>query len=377
MRDWNEVLSHNITEASQLKEVMGLTDEQEAQLAAIADRYPLLIPLYYLGLIDWEHADTDPIRRLCIPSLEETDMSGSFDTSGEESNTKLKGLQHKYRQTALILSTSRCAMYCRHCFRKRLVGKEEQEEAASSFADIDAQFEYVKAHPEINNILISGGDAFVNSNQIIEYYLKKFSTLDSLQFIRFGTRVPVVFPMRIYEDEDLLDILEEYNEKKQIVIVTHFNHSREITRESRKAISELLAAGLVVRDQTVFLHGVNDDATALGDLLNDLTGMGVMPYSVFQCRPVTGVKAQFQVPFLKAVDIIDEAKSMVSGPAKGFRYAMSHPRGKIEILGKVAEDEVLFKFHQNKYPEDCAKIFTVKVGPNDAWLNDDLTEGEA
>ena len=165
-------------------------------------------------------------------------------------------------------------------------------------------------------------------------------------------------------------------QKKQIVVITHFNHSNEITPESTRAVKELMKRGVVVRNQTVFLRGVNDNAEALGNLLNDLTGIGIMPYYVFQCRPVTGVKAQFQVPFMRGIPIIDEAKSMMSGPAKGFRYAMSHPRGKIEILGKVSEDEVLFKFHQNKYPEDSARIFTVKMGENDAWLSDDLTHGE-
>ena len=375
MSNWQETLAGNITEAGELKDIMNLNDEDAAKLTAIADRYPLLIPKYYLGLINWDDPD-DPIKRLCIPSLEETDMSGSFDTSGEESNTKLKGLQHKYGQTALILSTSKCAMYCRFCFRKRLVGQEAEAESTGSFADVDAQYEYVKAHPEINNILISGGDSYINGNDMIEYYLKKFTTVDSLKFIRFGTRVPVVFPMRIYEDPNLLDILEEYGQKKQIVVITHFNHSNEITPESTRAVKELMKRGVVVRNQTVFLRGVNDDPEALGNLLNDLTGIGIMPYYVFQCRPVTGVKAQFQVPFMRGIPIIDEAKSMMSGPAKGFRYAMSHPRGKIEILGKVSEDEVLFKFHQNKYPEDSARIFTVKMGENDAWLSDDLTHGE-
>ena len=372
MSDWKETLAQNVTEAYQLRDLMKLTPEQEAKMAAIVDRFPLLVPQYYLDLIDWDNVEHDPIRKLCIPSIDDVDMSGSFDTSGEESNTKLKGLQHKYHQTAMILSTSKCAMYCRFCFRKRLVGQAAQEEASSGFADIDAQFEYVKAHPEISNVLISGGDSFINNNDIIEYYLEKFSSLDQIDFIRFGTRVPVVFPMRIYEDQELLDILEKYNKIKQIFIITHFNHPTELTPEAKKAIQCLRERGLIIRNQTVLLRGVNDDGKILGQLLKELTACGIIPYYVFQCRPVVGVKAQFQVPILKGCDIIEEARAMQNGQGKSFRYAMSHPRGKLEFIGKVSDDEVVMKFHQAKYDEELGKIFTVKLSEDQAWLDDDL-----
>ena len=158
---------------------MGLSADEEASLQSILDVYPMAIPQYYLSLIDWQNPN-DPIKRMCIPSLTETDMSGDFDTSGEADNTVITGLQHKYRETALILSTNRCAMYCRHCFRKRLVGSNE-DEIAQNF---DAMLEYIKAHPEITNILVSGGDSLWLSNSTLEQSLRELSALPQLDFRR-------------------------------------------------------------------------------------------------------------------------------------------------------------------------------------------------
>ena len=184
----------------------------------------------------------------------------------------------------------------------------------------------------------------------------------------------VVSPMRIYDDPELLDILERYNKKKQIIIVTHFNHSRELTPEAKKAIECLRMRGLVIRNQTVLLRGVNDDGKIMGQLLKDLTAVGILPYYVFQCRPVVGVKAQFQVPILKGCDIIEEARAMQNGQGKSFRYAMSHPLGKMEFIGKVSDDEVVMKIHQAKYDKDLGRIFTVKLTEDQAWLDDDLNK---
>ena len=230
--------------------------------------------------------------------------------------------------------------------------------------------EYVRQHPLINNILISGGDSFLNSNEIIRRYLDVFTEIPSLQFIRFGTRTPVSFPQRITEDEgELLSILREYSRKKQIIIVTQFNHPREITPESRKAVDELRAAGCTIRNQTVLLKGVNDEPAVLALLMNKLVSIGVAPYYVFQCRPVEGVQNQFQVPILRGSRIVDLAKAGMSGPAKAFRYAMSHPTGKIEILGQYG-DRMLFKYHQAKYDKDQARIFTRAVSDTECWFDD-------
>lgn len=290
--NWKEEVRTNITKASELREYMDLTDSQVEHLDRILSQFPMTVTRYYLSLINWDNPFTDPVFRMCIPSIEETDLSGDFDTSGEADNTVISGLQHKYSQTALILSTHRCAMYCRHCFRKRLVGISDDETADN----IEEMASYVSQHNEISNILISGGDAFLNSNQVIRRYLEQFSSIPHLDLIRFGTRTPVVLPMRIYDDPELLALLKTYTQKKQIYVVTQFNHPNEITHEARKAIKALLDSGIVVKNQTVLLKGVNDNSQTLGLLLKDLTRCGVIPYYIFQCRPVSGVKNQFQLP---------------------------------------------------------------------------------
>ena len=362
---WQEELTHNITTAGEIKNYLRLTDEETEKISKIIERFPMSVTRYYLSLINPEDKN-DPIRRMCIPNAQETNMDGVFDTSGECENTKAEGLQHKYAQTALVLSTNVCAMYCRHCFRKRLVGLSDGETVKM----FDNVCEYISDNERINNVLVSGGDAFLNSNKMIEYYLDRLTQIDHLSMIRFGTRTPVVFPQRISGDPVLLEILEKYNQKKQICIVTHFNHPTELTEQAHDAISKLQKIGIPISNQTVLLKGVNDDEQTLANLMNKLVSFGIMPYYLFQCRPVSGVKAQFQVPFSRACGIVDRAKSMMNGHAKRFRYAMSHVTGKIEILGMTSADEALFKYHQSKEPKNNARIFKKKITADQCWLDD-------
>lgn len=362
--DWRKELKENVTTVKELKHVLPLNMEPEDtnKMEKIIKSYPMSIPKYYLSLID-ETNDNDPIKKLCIPSIKETDLSGSFDTSGELDNTVVVGLQHKYKQTALVLSTNKCAMYCRHCFRKRLVGVSDKE-VSNHFGEI---ITYIKEHDEISNVLLSGGDAFLNNNQKIESYLRALSEIEHLDLIRFGTRTPVVFPMRIYEDEELLNILKEYSKKKKIYLITHFNHPKELTSEAKRAINSLITAGVIVKNQTVLLKGINDNSDTMAKLLKDLTRFGVIPYYIFQCRPVSGVKNQFQVPLKKAYQIIQETKAKLNGQGKCFRYVLSNETGKIEILGNM-EDKMIFKYHQAKYEKDQGRLFTLNISENQCWI---------
>lgn len=362
--NWKESLRTNVTNAIELREYMNLTDSQIERLDQILNQFPMTVTRYYLSLINWKDPAHDPVFRMCIPSIGETDLSGAFDTSGEADNTILPGLQHKYMQTALILSTHRCAMYCRHCFRKRLVGISDDETASN----VEEMAAYVAAHNEISNILISGGDAFCNSNQVIKRYLELFGAIPHLDLIRFGTRTPVVLPMRIYDDPELLDLLKTHTQNKQIYVVTQFNHPNECTNEARKAIKALLDSGVIVKNQTVLLKGVNDDSLILGTLLKELTRCGVIPYYIFQCRPVSGVKNQFQVPLDRGYAIVEGAKNMQNGQGKCIRYALSHVTGKIEILGPLPDGQMLFKYHQAKYEKDSGRIFARAMKPGQAWL---------
>ena len=381
---WKEQLQENITTAAQLRGYRPLSAEEERRMDSILARYPMRVTRYYLSLIDWEHYEEDPIYRLCVPTISENDLSGSFDTSGEGSNTKLPGLQHKYRETVLVLTTHECAMYCRHCFRKRLVGLDAQKETAT---DLQAVAEYIASHHEVNNVLLSGGDSFLLSNDAIRHYLELLAPISHLDFIRFGTRTPVTFPARITEDAELIDILRRYNQQKQIFVITHFNHPNEITEQSKNAVRLLREAGIVVRNQTVLLRGINDDPQTLADLLRKLVSTGAVPYYIFQCRPVTGVGTQFQVPLLEGWHIVESARGKVDGQAKSFRFAMSHPTGKIELIGPVpdsksgkdpdkrsesertSETRMIFKYNQAKDPKDLGRIFIRDLDERQAWLD--------
>ena len=362
---WNELLKENITTATQLRDYRPLSPEEEQRLDGILAKYPMRVTRYYLSLVNWEHYESDPIYRLCVPTILEEDLSGSFDTSGESSNTKLPGLQHKYRETALVLTTHECAMYCRHCFRKRLVGLDAQRETAT---DPLAVADYVRSHTELSNVLLSGGDSFLLTNDAIRQYLTLLTDIPHLDFIRFGTRTPVTFPMRITQDPELIDLLRQFNQRKQLYVITHFNHPYEITQESSAAVRLLREAGVIVRNQTVLLRSVNDDALTLGMLMKKLTGIGVVPYYVFQCRPVTGVGTQFQVPLMEGWQIVEKARGMQNGPGKSFRFVMSHPTGKIELIGPSSDGRMIFKYNQAKSPDDLGRIFTQELLPNQKWL---------
>ena len=212
----------------------------------------------------------------------------------------------------------------------------------------------------------------MNPNRVIERYLRALTEIENLDFIRFGTRTPVTLPERIYGDMELLDLLEKYGRKKAVCAVTQFNHPRELTPEARRAVDALIERRVIVKNQTVLLRGVNDDPAVMAELLSGLTAFNIVPYYVFQCRPVKGVKGHFQVPLLEGIKITDNAKGHQNGFGKCIRYAMSHPRGKIEIIGNLPGGETVFKFHQNKYGDDEAKIFTRKLSPEHCWLDENL-----
>ncbi|MFW9802362.1 MAG: KamA family radical SAM protein [Candidatus Thorarchaeota archaeon] len=357
-----------ITSAHDLGEILDLTEPEEKVLERLSEIHPIRVPEYYLSLIDEEDPE-DPIRKMALPSSTESIAEGSYDTSGELSNTIQPGLQHKYKQTAVILATAECAMYCRHCFRKRLVGLPSQE----VLRDVDAAVAYIMEHEEINNVLITGGDPFTLNTTRIGTLLEALSDIPHLDFIRFGSRVPVTYPKRILDDDELIELLREYSEKsRRLFVVTQYNHPREVTKESIAAINRLMSAGIVVNNQTVLLKGVNDNPAVLAGLQNKLVSIRVNPYYVFQCRPVARVKKTFQVPLYDGHGIIEDAKKLLNGHSKRFRYIMSHPTGKIEILG-IMNGRFLFKYQQAKNSGDQERIFTRELDKDATWL-DDLKE---
>ncbi|MHC1604418.1 MAG: KamA family radical SAM protein [Candidatus Methanofastidiosia archaeon] len=357
-------MENNVTTLEELEKYIAINSEEKRRLKKIIQMHPMSITRYYLSLIDPDDS-SDPIRKIVVPSTLEFSHTGSFDTSGEKENTKAVGLQHKYAQTALILTTHRCMSYCRFCFRKRLVGLSERE----IISNIDAARQYVAEHEKINNVLLSGGDPLALDNNLVEHLLKAFTDIDHLDFVRIGTRVPVVLPQRISEDEELLDILSRYSRpEKRVHIVTHFNHPKELTQEAIKAIDAVLGVKVPIHNQTVLLKGVSDDSLVLADLQSKLVRYGVSPYYVFQCRPVRRV-THFQIPIVEGIDIIKEAQKKMNGPTKRFRYIMAHKSGKIEIVTKD-EDYVYFKYHQAKNPSNIGKFFKRPIDPSAKWLDD-------
>ncbi len=364
----HEELEESIFTIKQLKNYLALSAEEEDQLERVVKAHPMRVSPYYLSLINWKDPK-DPIRKLAIPSFEELNLEGFYDTSGEAENTKMPGLQHKYSETALILATNRCATYCRHCFRKRLVGLPS-EEIIRRFEDAA---DYVAKHEEINNVLISGGDPLVLSNDVIERFLEVLTSIEHLSFIRFGSRTPVTLPNRLV-DPGLLDLFKRYSQiDKRLYVVTQFNHPREITPQSIRAVSNLLKAGVLVDNQTVLLRGVNDNPETLSTLMNNLVSIGVSPYYVFQCRPVKRVKHHFQIPLCEGVQIVEQAKATCNGHSKRFKYIMSHITGKIEILG-IMNGEIYFKYHEAKNRENLGVIFKRKVDEKAGWLDDFKTD---
>lgn len=360
---WKTELANRIETIDDLKGALHIEDGSEPGLADVLEQSPMAIPRPYLSLIDPSDED-DPIRKMSVPSPSEADPSGSLDTSGEASNTVMRGLQHKYRETALLLSTGECAMYCRHCFRKRLVGRPDEE----ILHDLEGARAYLQAHPEINNVLVSGGDALLNSNERIDRILGMLACVPSLDFIRIATRAPATLPTRIVGDDELLAILAKHRESKQLYLVTQFNHPREITRDAAAAVEAVLKLGIPVRNQAVLLRGVNDGPDVLAPLLSGLTAIGAEPYYVFQCRPVAGVKNRFQVPLIRGAALVEEARARQNGIGKALRYCMSHTTGKIEIVGQTPGGLMAFKYHEAKDRRNLGRVFFKELGPDQAWL---------
>ncbi len=356
-------MKHSIRTVEQLKEYVRIQPDEEEKYAKIIREAPLQVPHYYLKLID-KNDDKDPIKNLILPSMKELSDEGSLDTSGEDKNTKLSGLQHEYDQTALIIPTSTCAAYCRFCFRKRMVGKQSNEIAT----DLTAAYDYLREHKEIDNVLLTGGDPLTLSTKYLEKIISDLREIDSIKIIRFGTRVPVFLPQRISEDKQLLKAIKQCSDSgKKIYAINHFNHPREITKEAIKAQNDLLEAKAILANQTVLLRGVNDKPEIISELFNKLSYIGVTPYYLFQCRPVKHA-THFAVPLGEGYDIYEKAKLGMSGLAKRAKYVMSHYRGKIEIVA-VKEGKIYLKFHQARNREDSGKFLVLDLQENSTWID--------
>ncbi|PLX99640.1 MAG: KamA family radical SAM protein [Desulfuromonas sp.] len=371
--NWKDELKKNITSVEQLESYLPLSPEEKKNLQKVADRHPMNIPRYYLDLIDPNYPD-DPIRKLAVPSIDEMILAGDMgattgDPYGDDKHDKGNGILHKYPYTALVVATEYCSMYCRHCFRKRMVGLPNDQTVKS----FQKATEYIAEHTEIKNVVMSGGDPLLLPTDALRKMLDSLRDIDHLNYVRIGSRAPVVFPMRLFED-GLIELLEDFNRDKPLYVPTHFNHPNEITPEAAEAVKRLRSAGVTVNNQAVLLSGVNDTVEALTELMDGLLKIGVNPYYLYQCMPVERVRHHFQVPLKKGVDLVDDARRLMDGYAKRFKYIIGHDIGKLEICGRVDDKLILKQLHARPgHQEESSRILIRQLNEKGGWL-DDLEE---
>lgn len=347
-----------------IKKIEAIPEEKRNILSKITDKFVFRINDYYLSLINWDDPE-DPIYKLIIPREKELDEYGRWDASDEHLNYVAPGCQHKYGTTALLLVSEVCGAYCRFCFRKRLFRNDIKETSM----DVKPGVEYIKNNPQINNVLLTGGDSLILATRKIKQILEMLRQIPHVKIIRFGSKLPAFNPMRIYEDDELLETLATYSRPDaKIYVMAHFNHPRELTPEAYKGIKALQSANVIIVNQTPILRGINSDPNVFGELLDKLSWAGVTPYYVFQNRPVAG-NADFVLPFKDAYNVIEAAKAKTSGLGKRLKYVMSHTSGKIEILA-VRDGKIYLKYHQARHPDYYGHFMELECPDDAAWFDD-------
>lgn len=305
--DWKWQFSHRITTSAQLARVLPLTDCERADIDRCLSAFRMAITPYYASLINRDDP-LDPIRRQCVPSIEETfpDENDRGDPLGEEKDSPVPHLVHRYPDRVLLLVTLQCAMYCRHCTRRRAVGEEDKPITERA---LQKALQYIREHTQIRDVLISGGDPLTMSTEKLEHIIASLREIPHVDIIRIGTRVPVVMPMRI--DSELTDMLKKYH---PIWINTHFNHPNELTPDAARACAALVDAGIPLGNQTVLLRGVNDDADTMKRLMLGLVHMRVRPYYLYQCDLSRGI-GHFRTKVEEGVSIVHALQGNISGYA--------------------------------------------------------------
>lgn len=323
-QDWHWQMRNRIRSVQQLLEFFPDLKSQVGLVDAAA-KFPLAITPYYASLIQ-KLDETDPVFQMAVPQIQEL-YDPPFlknDPLEEEEDMPVQGLVHRYPDRALLIATSTCSMYCRHCTRKRLAGAHEGCISGSQLEQISA---YLAQHPEIHDVVISGGDPFTMSTVALEKIVQTVRSVPSVDIIRIGTRTPVVMPMRI--TPELVRMLRKYH---PIWVNTHFNHPGEITPESRAACERLVDAGIPVGNQAVLLRGINDSPLVMEKLLRNLVRMRVRPYYLFQCDLVRGVE-HFRTPVSRGIEIMEYLRGRLSGLAiPTFVVDAPHGGGKIPVL---------------------------------------------
>lgn len=318
--DWHWQIKHRITSREELSHVVRLTVEEEEGIKRAKGRLSMAITPYWVTLIDPE----DPacaLRRQAVPVISEGLISPHemVDPCAEDRDSPAAHLVHRYPDRVLLLATEHCAMYCRHCTRRRLVGERHQEEGYSP-GKFDAAVEYIKANKKVRDVLISGGDPLIMEDEELESLIQKIRAISHVEFLRLGTRVPVTLPQRI--TEKLVTMLKKY---APIWVSIHFNHPKEITTRSKIACDMLADAGIPLGSQSVLLKGVNDRPYIMKKLVQELLKIRVKPYYIYQCDPVRGTQ-HFRTPVAVGINIMEKLRGHTSGYAVPT-YVIDGPGG--------------------------------------------------
>ena len=346
--EWKAILAESVSTPSQIAARFGLEDKDDFR--AVCKKYPARINSYYLSLIKDKN---DPIYRQAIPSVEEiNDTFGDEDPLNEEPEHQVRQnvpnlLTHRYPDRVLFRISNQCAMYCRFCTRKRKVGDINKQ---PKWSEIALALDYLRAHEEVRDVVLSGGDPFMLSDDVLEKILKAVYEIMSRRknsMIRIGTRMPCVLPQRV--TPELCAMLKKYH---PLYINVHFNHPSEITPESRKACGMLADAGIPLGNQTVLLKGVNDDPAVMKELVQGLINMRVRPYYIYQADTVVGTN-HFRTKVKAGLDIYKAIRGHTSGLCvPTFVIDAPGGGGKIPLLPEyvqeMTDDKVVLKNYEGK-----------------------------
>ena len=344
MELWQQLLKQSVSSVDQLVDKFGIKREVAEKLD---DFFQARINPYYLSLIRYPG---DPIWRQAVPDqVELEDLDAPEDPLHEDDMSPVPNITHRYPDRALLLTTSQCGLYCRFCTRKRKVGDSNK----INIRELESAFQYLEQHPEINDVILSGGDPLMMTDAMLEKILIRLRSIPHIQVIRLGTKMPCVLPQRI--TPELCNMIKKYH---PIYVNTHFNHPWEITPESKKACEMLADAGVPVGCQTVLLKGVNDDPEVMKELMKKLLAIRVKPYYIYQADLTKGAN-HFRTPLDVGLEIIDKLRGHISGLAVPH-FVIDAPGGggKIPLLPEYvlarSKEKIILRNFKNEvfeYPD--------------------------
>lgn len=307
-QDWMDYrwqLKNRIDNIDDLKNLLPLSDTDSAAVEQVASQYRFAISPYYLSLID--PADPScPIRRQCVPIIDEMNPEGYLDPMDEAGSSPVPGVTRRYPDRLIVKVTNQCGMYCRFCQRRRLIGEQDVHVTMET---LDNAIEYIRQNPEIRDVLLTGGDALMLSDQALDQLIGKIRAIDHVEIIRIGSRTPVTLPQRI--TPELVEILHKYH---PIYVNTHFNSPAEITEESRSACERLAEAGIPLGNQMVLLNGVNNAPYTVRKLNQALLQIRVKPYYIFHPKSVRGT-SHFWCSIEEGLEVMESLRGFTSGMA--------------------------------------------------------------